>query len=138
MNVISKKALKDLVYQVNGAAIEVHKELGPGLLESVYQQCMQKELYLREINFTSEQFVPIIYKGFDLETKLRCDLFVEKVLVVELKSVADVPSIFEAQILTYMNLLNAPIGLLINFNVQNIYYEGQQTFVNEFYRSLPE
>ena len=138
MNVISKKALKDLVYQVNGAAIEVHKELGPGLLESVYQQCMQKELSLREINFTSEQFVPIIYKGFDLETKLRCDLFVEKVLVVELKSVADVPSIFEAQILTYMNLLNAPIGLLINFNVQNIYYEGQQTFVNEFYRSLPE
>ena len=138
MNVISKKALKDLVYQVNGAAIEVHKELGPGLLESVYQQCMQKELSLREIKFTSEQFVPIIYKGFDLETKLRCDLFVEKVLVVELKSVADVPSIFEAQILTYMNLLNAPIGLLINFNVQNIYYEGQQTFVNEFYRSLPE
>lgn len=138
MNVISKKALKDLVYQVNGAAIEVHKELGPGLLESVYQQCMQKELSLREINFTSEQFVPIIYKGFDLETKLRCDLFVEKVLVVELKSVADVHSIFEAQILTYMNLLNAPIGLLINFNVQNIYYEGQQTFVNEFYRSLPE
>ena len=138
MDVISKKTLKDLVYQVNGAAIEVHKELGPGLLESVYQQCMQKELSLREINFTSEQFVPIIYKGFDLETKLRCDLFVEKVLVVELKSVADVPSIFEAQILTYMNLLNAPIGLLINFNVQNIYYEGQQTFVNEFYRSLPE
>ena len=138
MNVISKKALKDLVYQVNGAAIEVHKELGPGLLESVYQQCMQKEFSLREINFTAEQFVPIIYKGFDLETKLRCDLFVEKVLVVELKSVADVPSIFEAQILTYMNLLNAPIGLLINFNVQNIYYEGQQTFVNEFYRSLPE
>ena len=138
MDVISKKTLKDLVYQVNGAAIEVHKELGPGLLESVYQQCMQKELSLREINFTSEQFVPIIYKGFDLETKLRCDLFVEKVLVVELKSVADVPSIFEAQILTYMNLLNAPIGLLINFNVHNIYYEGQQTFVNEFYRSLPE
>ena len=138
MDVISKKILKDLVYQVNGAAIEVHKELGPGLLESVYQQCMQKELSLREIKFTSEQFVPIIYKGFDLETKLRCDLFVEKVLVVELKSVADVHSIFEAQILTYMNLLNAPIGLLINFNVQNIYYEGQQTFVNEFYRSLPE
>ena len=138
MKIISKKTLKDLVYQVNGAAIEVHKVLGPGLLESVYQQCMQKELSLRKINFTSEQYVPIIYKGFDLETKLRCDLFVEKVLVVELKSVADVPSIFEAQILTYMNLLKVPIGLLINFNVQNIFYEGQQTFVNEFYRLLPE
>ena len=87
MNLISKKTLKDLVYRVNGAAIEVHKELGPGLLESVYQQCMQKELSLRKINFTSEQFVPIIYKGFDLETKLRCDLFVEGSIVVELKSV---------------------------------------------------
>jgi GxxExxY protein len=137
MELISKTILKDLVYQVNGAAIEVHKVLGPGLLESVYQQCLERELILRKINFTSEQTVPLIYKGFNLETKLRCDLFVEKVLVVELKSVADVPSIFEAQILTYMNLLKAPIGLLINFNVKNIYYEGQQTYVNEFYRSLP-
>jgi GxxExxY protein len=137
MEVISKTILKDLVYQVNGAAIEVHKVLGPRLLESVYHQCLKRELIFRKINFTSEQTVALIYKGFNLETKLRCDLFVEKVLVVELKSVADVPSIFEAQILTYMNLLKAPIGLLINFNVKNIYYEGQQTYVNEFYRSIP-
>ena len=67
----------------------------------------------------------IFYKGFDLETKLRCDLFVENILVVELKSVTDVFSIFEAQILTYMNLLKAPSGLLINFNLKNIFYEGQ-------------
>ncbi len=100
MNLISKKIIKDLIYQVNGAAIEVHKVLGPGLLESVYHQCMMKELTLRNINFTSEQVVPVIYKGFELEAKLRCDLFVENILVVELKSVADVPSIFEAQILT--------------------------------------
>ncbi len=138
MNSISKKTIKDLIYQVNGAAIEVHKILGPGLLESVYHQCMMKELTLRKINFTSEQVVPIFYKGFDLETKLRCDLFVENILVVELKSVSDVPSIFEAQILTYMNLLKAPSGLLINFNVKNIFYEGQQTFVNEIYRTLEE
>ena len=138
MNVISKKTLKDLIYQVNGAAIEVHKILGPGLLESVYHQCMMKELTLRKINFTSEQLVPVFYKGFNLETKLRCDLFVENILVVELKSVSDVPSIFEAQILTYMNLLKAPSGLLINFNVKNIFYEGQQTFVNEIYRNLED
>jgi GxxExxY protein len=138
MKITTKKTLKDLIYQVNGAAIEVHKVLGPGLLEAVYHQCMMKELELRKINFTSEQVVPIIYKGFDLETKLRCDLFVENLLVVELKSVADVPSIYEAQILTYMNLLNVPSGLLINFNVKNIFYEGQQTFVNEIFRVLPE
>jgi GxxExxY protein len=138
MKITTKKTLKNLIYQVNGAAIEVHKVLGPGLLKSVYHQCMMKELELRKINFISEQVVPIIYKGFDLETKLRCDLFVENLLVVELKSVADVPSIYEAQILTYMNLLNVPSGLLINFNVKNIFYEGQQTFVNEFFRVLPE
>lgn len=96
MELVSKKILKDLIYQVNGAAIEVDKILGPGLLESVYHQCMMKELELRNINFTSEHVVPLFYKGYDLETKLRCDLFVEKLLVLELKSVADVSSIFEA------------------------------------------
>jgi GxxExxY protein len=69
---------------------------------------------------------------------LRCDFLIEDVLVVEPKSVSEVNSIFEAQILTYMNLLKVPIGLLINFNVNNIFYDGQQTFVNEIYRLLPE
>jgi GxxExxY protein len=69
---------------------------------------------------------------------LRCDFLIEDVLVLELKSVSEVNSIFEAQILTYMNLLKVPIGLLINFNVNNIFYDGQQTFVNEIYRLLPE
>lgn len=138
MKKLSKKELKNLVYQVNGAAIEVHKALGPGLLESVYHQCLLKELELRNIKYISENPVPIEYKGCNLETKLRCDFLIEDVLVVELKSVFEVNSIFEAQILTYMNLLKVPIGLLINFNVKNIFYDGQQTFVNEIYKLLPE
>lgn len=138
MKKVSKKELKNLVYQVNGAAIEVHKSLGPGLLESVYHQCFLKEFELRNIKYISENQVPIVYKGHFLETKLRCDFLIEDVLVVELKSVSEVNSIFEAQILTYMNLLKVPIGLLINFNVNNIFYDGQQTFVNEIYRLLPE
>ncbi|GIZ07884.1 hypothetical protein FUMI01_06110 [Flavobacterium sp. UMI-01] len=128
--------MKDLVYELNGAAIEVHKSIGPGLLESVYHQCLKKELELRKINFISELAIPLKYKGYELESKLRCDLFVESTLVVELKSVSEMSPLFEAQLLTYMNLLNAPMGLLINFNVKNIYYEGQKTIVNEYFRSL--
>jgi len=136
--VITRSILKDLVYQVNGAAIEVHKSIGAGLLENVYHQCLKKELELRKINFSSELQIPLIYKGYELESKLRCDLLVENCLVVELKSVADINPVFEAQLLTYMNLLKAPIGLLINFNVKNIYYEGQKTMVNEYYRMLED
>ena len=129
--IINRSTLKDLVYQVNGAAIEVHKNIGVGLLENVYHQCLKKELELRKINFLSELQIPLIYKGYELNSKLRCDLFVENSLVVELKSVTEINPIFEAQLLTYMNLLKAPMGLLINFNVKNIFYEGQKTMVNE-------
>ena len=136
--IITRSSLKDLVYQVNGAAIEVHKNIGAGLLENVYHQCLKKELELRKINFSSELQIPLNYKGYELESKLRCDLLIENSLVVELKSVTEISPIFEAQLLTYMNLLKAPIGLLINFNVKNIYYEGQKTMVNEYYRMLED
>lgn len=136
--IITRSTLKDLVYQVNGAAIEVHKNIGAGLLENVYHQCLKKELELRKINFSSELEIPLNYKGYELESKLRCDLFIENSLVLELKSVTEINPIFEAQLLTYMNLLKAPIGLLINFNVKNIYYEGQKTMVNEYYRMLED
>nr|WP_315141321.1 GxxExxY protein [uncultured Flavobacterium sp.] len=135
---ITRTFLKELVYQVNGAAIEVHKSLGPGLLENIYHQCIKKELELRKINYSSELQIPLTYKGFELESKLRCDLFIENSLVVELKSVVEINPIFDAQLLTYMNLLKAPMGLLINFGVKNIYYEGQKTMVNEYYRELDD
>jgi GxxExxY protein len=136
--ILTRNSLKDLVYQVNGAAIEVHKNIGAGLLENVYHQCLKKELELRKINFSSELLIPLNYKGYELESKLRCDLLIENSLVVELKSVTEINPIFEAQLLTYMNLLKVPIGLLINFNVKNIYYEGQKTMVNEYYRMLED
>lgn len=136
--IVTRSSLKDLVYQVNGAAIEVHKNIGAGLLENVYHQCLKKELELRKINFSSELQIPLNYKGYELESKLRCDLLIENSLVVELKSVTEINPIFEAQLLTYMNLLKAPMGLLINFNVKNIFYEGQKTMVNEYYRMLED
>jgi GxxExxY protein len=135
---VTKTYLKDLVYQVNGAAIAVHKELGPGLLESVYHRCMKEELRYRNIEFLSELFVPVSYKGMKLDAELRCDLFVEDILAVELKAVESILPIHEAQIMTYMRLLNLPKGLLINFNTTHIFKDGQRTFVNELFRDLQE
>jgi GxxExxY protein len=80
--------------------------------------------------------VPIDYKGIEINTELRCDLFVEETIVVELKSVEKVLPIHEAQLLTYMNLLESPFGILINFNCTNIFNDGQKTYVNQWYRSL--
>ena len=135
---VTKTYINDLIYKVNGAAIEVHKSLGPGMLESVYHKCIKHELEIKNINFKSEMVVPVNYKGLKLDTELRCDLFVENILPVELKSVETILPIHEAQVITYMKLLNVPKGLLINFNVTNIFNEGQKTFVNELYRKLPE
>ncbi len=135
---MTKTYLKDLIYQVNGCAIEVHKHLGPGLLESVYHSCLKKELIIRGINFQTELTIPVNYKGLEVEAGLRCDLFIEKSLVVELKAIEKVLPIHEAQLLTYMKLLEVPIGLIINFNVTHIFKEGQKSYVNELYRYLEE
>ena len=135
---ITKSYLKDLTYKVTGAAIEVHKRLGPGLLESVYHKCLAKELELRNIPFKSEHKIPYNYKGFDLDIELRCDFLIDDVLVVELKSVTEILPIHEAQLITYMKLLEIPKGLLINFNVESLYYDGQKTYVNEYFRHIPE
>jgi len=135
---LTKQYLDQLTYKVIGAAIEVHKALGPGLLESVYHKCMKKELELKGIGFQSELSVPVDYKGLEIDTELRCDLFIEKSLAVELKSVDVMLPIHEAQILTYMRLLEVPKGILINFNCVNIFKEGQKTFVNELFCDLKD
>jgi GxxExxY protein len=135
---ITKKHLDDLTYEIIGSAIEVHKIMGRGLLESVYHQCLKEELLHRKINFFTEMKIPVIYKGKNLDIDFRCDLFVENCIVVELKSVNELHSVFEAQLLSYMKLLHSPKGILINFNCSSIFYEGQKTFVNEYFSKLPE
>lgn len=135
---LSKSYLTDLTYQVNGAAIEVHKTLGVGLLESTYHKCMLHELVVRGIRVKSEMIVPVNYKGLVIDASLRCDLFVEDVLTVELKCVEKLMPIHEAQLMTYMKLLRSPKGILFNFNTVNLYAEGQKTFVNDLFRKLSE
>jgi GxxExxY protein len=138
MENLTKSYLKNLTYQIIGAAIEVHKEMGPGLLEQVYEECMIEELELRGIKTTRQLSVPIKYKGKMLKTELRYDLLVEGCIVVELKAVTEMAPIFEAQVMTYAKLLGVPKAILINFTCEHIYRQGQKTFVNEFFRQLPE
>lgn len=135
---ITKSSLRELTYNVIGAAIEIHKALGPGLLESVYHECMKHELSIRGLGFLSEISTPVSYKDIIVATTLRCDLFVEDCLAVEIKASKIIEPIAEAQILTYMKLLEAPQGLIINFNCINIFNDGQKTFVNDFYRYLED
>jgi len=107
----------DLTHAVIGMAIEVHRELGPGLLESAYEECLAYELKQSPLKFVRQNPVPVTYKGLKLNCGYRLDLLVEDQLVIELKSVEELLPLFDAQVLTYMKLTNKSIGLLINFNV---------------------
>jgi GxxExxY protein len=135
---ITKSYLSDLIYKVNGAAIQIHKTLGPGLLESAYQKLMAIEMRYQGINFIPEMSIPIYYRNKKVDLEFRCDFFVENCLVVELKAVEKILPVHEAQLLTYLKLLKQPKGLLINFNVSHLYSEGQRTFVTDLYKTLPQ
>ena len=109
-----------LTGKVIGCAIEVHRTLGPGLLESTYQQCLAHELQLNGIQFQLEHPMPVRYKAVNLDCGYRLDLLVEGRLILELKAVDQVRDIHKAQVLTYMKLAGIEIGLLINFNVKRL------------------
>ena len=108
---------KELTNEILRAAIEVHRVLGPGLLESVYEQCMCRELQLRNIPYQCQQPIPLLYKGDPVEAGFRADLIVADKVVVEIKAVDTLLGVHEAQLLTYLRLTGKRVGLLINFNV---------------------
>ena len=118
----SEKALphRDLTDSIIGAAIEVHRALGPGLLESVYEECFCRELAVRGLEFRRQLPVPISHKGVFLDASLRLDLMVESKVVVELKSVEEILPVYEAQLLTFLRLTGCRVGLLLNFNVRTL------------------
>ena len=118
----------ELSNQIIGLALEVHRELGPGLLESAYKQCLCHELSNAHLNFILERQFPVIYKGMEIDSKYRIDLIIEDKLALELKSIETILPIHEAQILTYMKLAKINLGLLINFNVK-LLKDGIKRFV---------
>ena len=135
---ISKKQVNDLSYQIIGAAIEVHKFFGPGLLEKNYEQALIHKLHLRGLHTQSQQEVQIPYKGIILNCDLRYDILVERLIVVENKAVSEIHPVFMATLLSYMKHLRVPKGILINFHVHNLFKEGQKTFVSEYFAALPD
>ena len=122
-------AFEDLTQRILGAAIDVHRHLGPGLLESIYQECLVRELAARRLSFVSQQSSSILYKGVRLSGSYRLDLVVENCVVVEIKAVAALAPVHQAQTLTYMRIADCPVGLLINFNVPRL-IDGVKRLVN--------
>ena len=118
----------EITHEIIGAAIEVHRLLGPGLLESAYEECLAKELTLRKLTVERQKPVPVVYKDVKLECGYRVDLLVENRVVVELKSIESLAAIHEAIILTYLRLSGRRFGLLINFNV-NVLKDGIKRYI---------
>lgn len=132
-----KEDVNKIAYDIIGCAIKVNIECGAGLLESVYKECMVYELVKKGFDVKIEQEVELVYCGKKLQSKLRLDLLVNDLVIVELKSVENLIPLFTAQLLTYMKLAQKPKGLLINFNTTNI-VSGSVALVNEFFASLPD
>ena len=120
----------EISYQIRGAIYEVYKTLGPGLLESVYEEALVYELKQRGLTVERQKSVPVQYKDVTLNTDLRLDLLVEDKVIVELKSVTEMKDVFYKQTLTYCKLLNKKLGILVNFNVDDILSDAIIRVVN--------
>lgn len=134
---ITKNYVNDIAYRIVGCAIEIHKQLGPGLLESVYETCFIEELSIKGFKVQKHLHVPIIYKGKDLGTTLVLDLLINDLIIVELKAVEVMIPVFKAQLLSYLKLTGKPKGLLINFNCENI-KDHLVPLVTDEFAKLPE
>jgi GxxExxY protein len=110
----------EITGKIIGAAIEVHKHLGPGLLESAYQACLAHEMTLRNIQFEREKAIPLVYKQLPVENAYRADFIVENLVVVELKAIKQFEAIHQAQLMSYLKLANLKLGLLLNFNMRRL------------------
>ena len=106
------------------------------MAEIVYHKALEKEFELRNIQFKSEFIIPVIYKEENLNCDFKCDFLIEELIVLEIKSMTQILDIHKSQVLNYMNLLKVPKGILVNFNVKNLYHLGQETFINKYFDEL--
>lgn len=134
---VTQKSINDLSYKIVGCAIEVHKNLGPGLLESVYELCLIEELKKIGLQVQSQVFVPIKYKNINLGKILKLDLLINNLIIIELKAVDIMIPLYEAQLLSYLKLTEKPKGLLINFHCENI-TQQLVSMVTEKFSQLPK
>jgi len=134
---ITQKHINEISYKIIGCAIEVHKHLGPGLLESVYESCFIDEMRNRGLFVKSQVYIPIHYKEKNLGGNLKLDLLVNDLIIVEEKAVEQMIPLYKAQLLSYLKLTEKPKGLLINFNCENI-KEQLVSLVTEEFARLPK
>lgn len=126
---VDPSEFNDITRRIIASAIEVHRTLGPGLLESTYAPCLHYELAARNLRFAAQRAIPIVYKETCFEASYRVDLIVEDLVVIEVKAVAALLPVHQAQLLTYMQLTECPVGLLINFNVPRL-MDGVKRLIN--------
>jgi len=135
--VMTKREITQMSYEITGCAIKVHKALGAGLLESIYEKCLYHELLKSGFDVKQQMKVAVCYDNLQIDTELKLDLLVNDVIVVELKAIEKILPVHEAQILTYMKLLEVPQGLLINFFTDNI-VKSMKPFVNDYFSMLED
>jgi len=133
----TQKQIHEISYKIIGCAIEVHKHLGPGLLESVYEPCFIDEMKSAGLSVKSQVYVPVHYKGKDLGGSLKLDLLINDLIIVEEKAVELMIPLYKAQLLSYLKLAGKPKGLLINFNCENV-TEQMVSLVTEEFAKLPK
>ena len=129
---MNKEEINRLSGIILDSAIEVHRHLGPGLLESVYEVCLCKELDLRKVNYWRQLSLPVKYKGDLLDAEYKIDVMVENEIIIELKAVEELMPVHEAQLLTYLKLADKKLGLLINFNVPKL-IDGFKRMINGYF-----
>jgi len=134
---MTKKEFTQLSYEITGFAIKVHNALGPGLLESIYERCLKYELEKNGYAVSQQLTLSVVYDDLPIDLDLRTDLFVNDCVVVEIKAISNLLPVHQAQLLTYMKLLSAPQGLLINFFTDNI-TKSIVPMVNEYFKILPD
>ncbi len=138
MERITQKYVNDIAYEIVGCAIEVQRHLGPGLLESIYENCLIEEMQEVGLKAKTQVNIPLHYKGKVLSTPLRLDILVNDLIIVEVKAVEVLMPIYKAQLLTYLKLTNRPKGLLLNFNCVHLTGNGLVPLVTEAFAALPE
>jgi GxxExxY protein len=127
-----RERLNSLTEQIIGAALAVHREIGPGMLESACEACLAFELTDRGLRVDRQQPVPLVYRGVRLDCGYRIDILVEDLVVVEVKSIERLERVHSAQVLSYLRMLKRKVGLVINFNVQWLVRDGVRRIVNDF------
>ncbi len=132
---MEREEFERLATEIIDSCIAVHKIMGPGLLESVYEMCLMKELELRGIKAQNQVIIPLIYKGHNLSKEFKIDILVEDEIILELKSAETVVPVFVAQTISYLKLTDKRLGFLLNFNVP-LMKQGIQRFVNDYYKTI--